>query len=122
MKNFDKWNEQKKNIENNNRISIRRGSVWFCNFGLNIGYEIDGKDESFLRPALVLKSFGKGGGIVIPLTSSQKQNKYLISINDKSFVNITQIRYLDSKRFYRFVCILEKMKFKEIIIQIKNLF
>ena len=40
------------------------------------------------------------------------------SINDESFVNITQIRYLDSKRFYRFVCILEKMKFKEIITQL----
>jgi mRNA interferase MazF len=112
----------KKEIEQKDRIPVRQGSVWFCNFGLNIGYEIDGKDQNFLRPALVLKSFERGGGVVIPLTSVQKQNKYLIPINEISFVNITQIRYLDSRRFYRFIYTLEENKFKEIITQVKKLF
>ena len=121
-KDFDKWNEIKKKIERKQRVKIRSGGVWMCNIGLNIGYEIDGKNEHFLRPALILKSFGKGGGIVVPLTSAEKKNKYLEYINNNDLINITQIRYLDSKRFYRFMYMLEENEFKIIIQKIKNLF
>ncbi len=102
-KDFDEWNEVKKKVEKQDRIEIREGSVWVCSFGLNIGYEINGKHTQYERPALVIRSFGVGGGIVLPLTSKDKKGKYVISFNSTSNINLTQIRYLDSKRFRRFL-------------------
>lgn len=113
-KDFDGWNIIKKEIEQDKRTSIRKMSVWVCSFGINIGYEIDGKKEKYERPALVIKSFGEGGGIVVPLTSKDKKGKYVISLNDKSNINITQIRYLDSKRFKRFLFEIPEDVFEEI--------
>jgi len=89
---------------------------------LNIGYEIDGKEQNFIRPVLVLIGFGKNGGIVLPLTTSNKKSKFLIKINNKSNVNITQVRYLDSRRFYRFIYFLEKTDLGNIIFKVKKLF
>jgi mRNA interferase MazF len=121
-KNFDDWNEVKKKVERNKRIEIREGSVWMCSFGLNIGYEINGKHEQYERPALIIKSFGIGGGIVLPLTSKDKKGKYVVPLNDISNINLTQIRYLDSKRFRRFLFEIKnaylneiKNKFKDIL-------
>ena len=103
IKDFDSWNNLKKKIDEQNRINIITGSIWLCNFGLNIGYEIDGKNETYVRPALVILGFGKGGGIVLPLTTARKDSKYFKAINSESSVNLTQVKYLDAKRFNRFI-------------------
>ncbi len=92
MKDFDTWNEIKKKIDQNKRTPIRKGSVWVCSVGLNVGYEIDGKHEGFERPCLIIRSFGIGGGIIVPLTSKDKKGKYIVSLNKKSKVNITEIK------------------------------
>jgi mRNA interferase MazF len=120
-KDFDSWNRVKKEINKNKRIAIRNKCVWICSFGLNIGYEIDGKKEQFERPCLVIKSFGEGGGIVLPLTSKDKKGKYLIILNTKSRINITQIRYLDSKRFKRFLFEISNSTFENIIKKVKEM-
>ena len=120
-KDFDRWNTTKKRIDNNKRIDIRKKSVWICSFGLNIGYEIDGKNDGFERPALVIKSFGRGDGIVLPLTSKNKKGKYLVLLNEKSYVNITQIKYLDSKRFKRFLFEINNTAFEKVRFELKKL-
>lgn len=114
MKDFDKWNKVKKKLFLKNRVKIKSRSIWFCNFGINVGYEINGKDKDFIRPALVLVGFGKSGGIVLPLTTSTKKSKFLIHLKGKSRINITQIRYFDSKRFYRKVGKLSSTNFDKI--------
>lgn len=120
-KDFDKWNKVKKEINCNKRIAVRKSCVWVCSFGLNIGYEIDGKHEHFERPCLVIKSFGEGGGIVVPLTSKDKKGRYLLPLNEKSMLNITQIRYLDSRRFKRFLFEIPNPTFENIRNKIKEI-
>jgi mRNA interferase MazF len=107
VKDFDNWNVVKKYIDMYQRSNVITGSIWICNFGLNIGYEIDGKREDYIRPALVVFGLGRGGGIVIPITTVNKNNKFLVPVTDNTWANITQIRYLDSRRFKRKVSVVD---------------
>lgn len=56
-----------------------------------------------MRPVIVLNSFGIYTALVVPLTTSTKENKYHFDCGEiageKSFAIITQIRLLDTKRF-----------------------
>jgi mRNA-degrading endonuclease toxin of MazEF toxin-antitoxin module len=122
MKDFDNWNEVKKKVECKERMLVKSGTICICNFGLNIGYEIDGKNNGYIRPAFVLLGFGIGGGIVVPLTSTNKKSKFLIELNKESKLNLSQIRYLDSKRFYREVEIVDKKKRRKILNVLIKLF
>ena len=122
MKNFDGWNKIKKKVEDRNRMIVKSGALCICNFGLNIGYETDGKDEYYIRPAFVLLGFGLNGWIVVPLTTIEKKSKFLIQLNAKSKINLSQIRYLDSKRFYREIEILDKQKRREILQKLFKIF
>ena len=122
MKDFDNWNEIKKKINQRKRIDVKKGSVWLCNLGLNIGYEIDGKNKDYIRPVLVILGFKRGGGIVLPLTTTDKKSRFIIYIKGNSKVNITQIRYLDSKSFYRRVDSVDRKVFDKVIRDFKSLF
>lgn len=43
-KDFDTWNESKKNIHAKQELpQFSEYEIWWCSYGLNIGYEVDGK-------------------------------------------------------------------------------
>lgn len=45
MKNYDQWNNLKKQLEERKEMpSFHEGDVWWCSLGVNIGQEIDGKN------------------------------------------------------------------------------
>jgi mRNA interferase MazF len=48
--------------------------VWWCNIGVNIGDEEDGKSEFFSRPVLIIHKFNKKVFWGIPLTAQVKDN------------------------------------------------
>jgi len=102
--NYDKWNEVKKQTElNKTNWTIKVKEIYWIKIGKNIGYEIYGKDDEFLRPVLVYKKFNKYSFIGIPLTSQTKDNRWYIKINpyniDKdNYVIISQIRMFSTKR------------------------
>ncbi len=79
--------------------------MWWCNLGLNIGFEQDGKGEKFARPVLVLRKFSHQVFWGIPLTKSKKSGKYyvplLIGSIDIGFAIISQLRLIDAKRLYQ---------------------
>ncbi len=58
-KEFDKWNEQKKQIaaDDDPKLFPKTGEIWMSVIGKNIGFEQNGGGESFSRPALVVKKF-----------------------------------------------------------------
>jgi len=101
--NFDKWNILKKRLhKKENIIKFSNGNIYFMSLGQNIGHEVYGKDELFLRPVLVYKKLSKTTFIGIPLTSQKKEGSYYFSFNYKknktSTAMLHQMRVLDIRR------------------------
>ena len=106
-KEFDKWNEKKKKANTGTvwRAFYER-EVWWIHTGVNIGVEIDGKHELFLRPVIVARKFNKDMALIVPTTAQDKKgNKYYIEVvgdDGKRYVAcLSQIRAVSSKRFFR---------------------
>lgn len=104
IKNFADWFELKPRLDSaryNANFSERE--VWNCHLGVNIGFEVDGKNQDFLRPVLVFKKLSKETFIGIPLTTKLKNGSwyYPSKIKEKEgrFI-FSQIKVLDSKRLY----------------------
>ena len=101
-KNFDKWNEIKKKIDNKNiELKFLVRNIYLMSVGQNVGYETFGKGEEFLRPVLVYKKLSKETFIGTPLTSKQKEGSYYFSFNFKGKTSVAmfnQIRVFDIRR------------------------
>ena len=131
FKKFDKWALIKEEVDQKNvpeNLYFYEKEVWWCIIGLNIGTEINGKDEKFQRPVLIIKKFNKYQFWGIPLTSKNKNNKYSVSIiylnNDKkikSFLNLSQLKVFSAKRLTKKIGLIEEINFKEILENIKSL-
>lgn len=104
-KEFDEWNNVKKNTAIRERVFFDKGDVWFASIGKNIGDEEDGKNEYFERPVLITRKFNNNVFLALPLTSTSKTGKFYHSLESfsGSVVILSQIRLLDSKRLLRFM-------------------
>lgn len=125
-KNFDKWNNEKKNIHQNGSNKFYKAKeIWWCSLGLNIGFEQDGTSKDYQRPVLVLKGFSRQVCWVIALTTSKKKNPYHISVGiidgEESFAILSQIRLVDTKRFTDRLVVLDTKTFDKIRKAIKGL-
>lgn len=101
-KDFDSWNNLKKNINDRNPIYVSERDVWFCSVGLNVGSEQDGKNEAYERPVLVVKKITPNTFIGVPLTSNKKKGSWYTPIDSmNSSVIITQIKLFDTRRLTR---------------------
>ena len=102
IENFDRWNSKKKDIHTHkNRIHFRQGEIWFVHIGQNIGYEIYGKGEEFLRPVVVFRKINRDIFLAIPLTSKIKDDRFhcVINFSDKqNSAILSQVKTLDAKR------------------------
>jgi mRNA-degrading endonuclease toxin of MazEF toxin-antitoxin module len=127
QKDFDNWNTNKKQIHNNNENKLySRREIWWCSLGTNIGFEQDGTGACGERPVLILKGFSKQVCVVLPLTTSEKNNPfhfYVGKIDNKNAWAITsQIRLIDTKRLINKIGFVEKKIFEDIRKTIKDLF
>ncbi len=120
MKNYDAWNELKKEIDARPYGPYcKKGEVWWCCFGLNIGSEQDGKNEWFERPVLVIKVLNRETVICIPLSSiiSPGKDGIEISYDGKSnFALFQHVKTLSTKRFTRQISRLDKDQTRLIMI------
>lgn len=102
FKDFDNWNIAKKGIHNNERrVYIRAGEIRWVALGVNVGSEIDGKGESFTRPALVVHVIGSKLALVIPLSTKVKDVTGYVAFEWKdssSALCIHQLRIVSQKR------------------------
>jgi mRNA interferase MazF len=103
---FDSWNNKKKHLEavDNLRSNFSEREVWWCSLGKNIGDEENGKNDRFERPVLILKKFSRNSVVVIPLTTKGKSDSifyYQLLQGENSWVILSQIRLLSTKRFLR---------------------
>jgi mRNA-degrading endonuclease toxin of MazEF toxin-antitoxin module len=101
MKDFDKWNNSKKKINKKFRPLIKQGRIYWCNLGLNIGVEQDGKGDNFQRLVIVIKKFSNQFALIAPLTSKLHTGNWYLDMHilDKNAqVILNQIKPVDTKR------------------------
>jgi len=105
IKAFDKWNNVKKRIQDEERkVHIRSGEIRWCTIGVNIGSEMDGKGESFSRPVLIIHTIGSKLALVIPLTSKLKSVAGYIPFtfqNKEHSLCVHQLKVISTKRLLK---------------------
>jgi len=114
-KDFDEWNRNKKGLE---RAPIKKyvhpKEIWWCSLGVNLGAEIDGKNENFERPVIVMKVYNKETMIILPITTKPKDDQFhhkIQTVGKTVWVKMTQMRVISSKRLLRKVDILDEASF-----------
>ena len=119
QKDFDNWNKIKKDLDTKHKeVFFKEGEIWWIYMGLNIGFEINGKGNKYMRPTLILKKYNQYSFLGLPLPTSKKINWYKIPVgkiaNKDSFVNLSQIKNFDSKRLINKIGFLKTENFGRI--------
>ncbi|HCC06401.1 TPA: hypothetical protein DEP94_03545 [Candidatus Nomurabacteria bacterium] len=132
MKHFDEWNKEKKNIEERERfVFAHPREIWWCSLGINLGAEVDGKNENFERPVLILKVYNRESMLVVPITSKIKNDVFHYELNvieetkdrifnKKIWIKLTQIKVISSKRLLRKVNVVAVLDFENIKTKIRE--
>lgn len=100
------------------QVFYREKEIWWTALGQNIGYEINGKNELYERPVLILKKYNADTCFVLPFTTQIKHPVpwYQIFISPKlGAVNLTQGRTISSKRLLRRYEMLGGEKYEQIL-------
>jgi mRNA-degrading endonuclease toxin of MazEF toxin-antitoxin module len=126
QKNFDKWNEIKKDIHLKNESKLYHArEIWWCSLGVNVGFEQDGDGKEYQRPVLVFKGFSANTCLIFPLTTSAEKHKMRISIGTvdgkEASIILSQPRIIDTKRLVEKVEFLDKEIFEIIRKAVKEL-
>ena len=116
QKDFLAWHSQKEKIHNEKqRVFFHEGEIWWCSLGANVGFEQDGKNETFERPVVVFRKFNKEVFWALPVTTQEKSGKFYFPYrhDDRIFsVILSQIRLLDAKRLLRKIRTFSKDEFQ----------
>lgn len=117
-KDFDGWNERKKetNAEEPRLYTVRE--IWWCRLGVNVGSEQDGSGKWFLRPVVILRGFSANTCLVVPLTTSPLKHTLRILVGriqgEQASALLSQVRVIDTRRLVEKVGFLDKEIFKEL--------
>ena len=115
---FDKWNSVKKQINQRETIKFKQGEIYFMSVGQNVGYEVYGHSNLFLRPVLIYRKLTQSSFVGIPLTSKAKDGSYYFTFRytkkTLSTALLNQIRVFDIKRHAYFDGNIKRSDFKKI--------
>jgi mRNA-degrading endonuclease toxin of MazEF toxin-antitoxin module len=118
-KDFEKWNVTKQRIDVRPTTAfIQEGAIWLASIGVNVGFELDGKGNDFVRPVLIIKKINHETCIGIPITSKKRESAYRVDIEllgrtDQAV--ISHVRSFDRKRLLRYVGRANTHDFKAVI-------
>mgnify|MGYP000659282607 CR=1 FL=1 len=127
QKNFDQWNSIKKKTHSLSDYLpfYHERQIRWCRLGVNVGFEQDGTGNGFSRPVLILKGFNRQVCLVVPLTTSMKENEYHRSVGiidgRSAAAIISQIRLVDTKRLDTHIETLDKEIFDGIRKAVKDM-
>lgn len=117
-KDFDKWNGEKKRIHHlTPRHFVHPREIWWCALGLNVGAEVDGKNENFERPMLAIHVYNRDTFLALPITSLEKSDRFHCPVNAKIgtvWVKLTQARVLSTNRVLRKLDLLSETEFQKV--------
>ena len=121
FKNFPAWHARKQQIDNtaHSLRGYKERDVWWVSVGHNVGFEEDGKGDSFSRPVLVVKGFSKEIFWGVPLSSRMHTgiHYYTFTIPGRpspSVALLSQLRAFDTKRMTTKIGMVEMQDFKEV--------
>ncbi|HET9583286.1 MAG TPA: type II toxin-antitoxin system PemK/MazF family toxin, partial [Bradyrhizobium sp.] len=81
------------------RLYFHEGDIWWIHLGVNVGYEIDGKQREFSRPVVVLRKYNQYSFLALPLTTNDKPSKWRVAIGEvagrQAFAVLSQLRNID---------------------------
>ena len=128
MKDFNRWNELKKKIDekNNNVLDNfpKEGEVWMSDVGLNIGYEQNGSEDNFSRPMLIVKKFNNHMFWAVPLSTKQKDFDFYFNYTDPNSQKVSailaQMKLVSVKRLKRDIYILPDKLFDQMKQKLKS--
>jgi len=126
MKEYNKWNEVKKNIEKKEEtIYFKEREIYWANIGENIGFEQGGKGDDFTRPLLIFKKFSKNMFFGIPLSTQRKDGSFFFEFTFKenkiSTALLVQTKMYDVKRLDKKIGKISVEDFERLKIQFKEL-
>jgi mRNA interferase MazF len=125
-KDFKKWNTKKIEINSiTGHPFFHEREIWFSCVGLNIGFEQDGRGDDFLRPVVVLRKFGNGTFLAVPITKTDHDRWYYFQFsfvkNLKSAAIVTQIRVMNGRRLGYKIGEISPMDFETLKTKIRTL-
>ncbi|MEK9160208.1 MAG: type II toxin-antitoxin system PemK/MazF family toxin [Patescibacteria group bacterium] len=80
---------------------VSEGEIWWASLGENIGAEINGKNNKFSRPVIILKKVANGFYLVIPVTTQIHEETWYVNFKQKKVemsACLHQIRSIDYRR------------------------
>ena len=111
---YERWFPQK--IKLDERLgdppSFSEREVWWCQLGVNIGYEMYGKGEGFTRPVLVLWKHSNRMFLGVPLSTTEAKIKKHVPVRvggQKGIARLDQLRTFDARRLVPANGLIEKM-------------
>ena len=124
IKNFDLWNGTKKHLNTTHHIvQAKRREVWWCALGVNVGAEIDGKNDTFERPVVIIKRISVETVIVLPLSTKSTSDTHHVALehDDKtSYAKLSQIRTISTKRLRRKLFTLPEITFTNLLVRLTS--
>lgn len=103
----------------------RERQVWWASLGQNIGVEINGKNQTFERPVLVVKRYNDQFSLIVPISSKIKDGKYYLPFTnprgDQNVVVLSQLRAISNKRFIRKIGKIDSVDYKNVKARLRDL-
>jgi mRNA interferase MazF len=120
QKDFKNWIKLKETLHNklHKPPYFKEREIWWCSVGENIGYEINGKNNLFNRPVLIVRKLDKYSFLGVPLTSNRKEGSWYVFIThgDKiSTAVVSQLRHLDYRRLDKRMATLDESDFSKVL-------
>ncbi len=124
-KNYKSWLDLKEKLDGYSTTHFfKERQIWWCHIGLNVGYEIFGKGDSFTRPILIIKQYGGLTFLAAPLTTTPPKYENHVAVNFKgrqSTVLLDQIRTLDARRLVKnSLGRLDKEQFEKVMVVLRE--
>lgn len=126
-KDYDKWNKEKKLINGklpNRDLFFHTREIWWCSAGLNIGVEVDGKNDNFERPILIVKKFNAEMIWALPLTRKERLSPYYFKLKNEiieSSLILSQLKTISTKRLLPKVGSISESEYMQIVSKLMDM-
>jgi len=117
---FIDWTQFKMTLDHSGSYGFpRKKEIWWASLGRNVGVEINGKNQRFERPVIVIIAFNAESFLVIPISSKIKNHEYLYKFvgntGEENVAVLSQPRSVSIKRFLRKVGEIDDITFNDIV-------